>query len=48
MYNYDRIEIYAKSNEKLAIKRLAKKKHISVSRLLLDSVLGEVNKSDKK
>jgi hypothetical protein len=42
MHNYDRIEIYAKTNEKRAVKRLARKKGVTVSRLLLDSVLGEV------
>ncbi len=46
MKNYDRIEIYATTNEKRKVKTLAKKKGVSVSRLFLDAVLGEVIKNE--
>ena len=40
-YDYDRMEIYIKRNEKLKIQRLAHRNGKSVSRFLVESALGE-------
>lgn len=41
-YNsYDRLQIYARTEEKAKIERLAKKKGMSVSRYMIESSLGE-------
>jgi uncharacterized protein (DUF1778 family) len=48
MNNYSRIEIYATNEQKHMVKKIAKQKGKSVSKLLLEAVLNsEVKKNEK-